>query len=167
MTNFLSFLKDASVVVASFGVFVFGTGYTLSQFGIGKRKEASDLAQSTAGTLTLLQAQVDSLQKMIDTERNQHRLAREAQTTEINRLSGEVGRLTGILEEKDRKLIEYKDIFQGRDPRMDKFMDAMEGFMDRNTKALESIDAHMKKTENIERMLLEIHPAILSPAKEA
>lgn len=157
-------LRNIALILGSVGIFATGAGYAWGQFFKGRNDRKLEENTITVQSFTLMQSQVASLQEMVERDRKRHTEERAIDRAEINRLTGEIGRLNGILQEKDGKLKEYKEIFQGRDPRMDKFMDAMEQFMTRNSLSLESIDAHLQKTQELEETLLDIHKAVVPQA---
>lgn len=140
MQEIIPFLLPASVALAS--ILVFFSTYM-------KRKNDVTTAGQTASVevINTFQTQVAQLkeQRLEDKKNYDETLAKF--TIQVNTLSSEVGRLTGIISEKDKQIERYEKIFQNRDPELLKVLQEIKEFMkDMHTK-LTIVDDRTKKSE--------------------
>lgn len=91
-------------VLGGFGVFIAAAGYFMGQFRQGQNNRRKDDIEGKKGVLDLLQEQVDSLEEMV-----------EKHKTEIVILQTQNN-------EKDKKIKEYMELIQNRNPEMLAFM---------------------------------------------
>lgn len=110
--------------VASFGGLLAGAGYGYGKFREGK-------AASNASTLELLRNELTALQEVVKQQEGRM-LAQEK----------EISYLKGQLDEKDKKIKEYTQIFQGRNPNLEKVLEDIRNFMI-------EINNHMKVTQRV------------------
>jgi peptidoglycan hydrolase CwlO-like protein len=122
MQTLIAQLKGILEVVGITGLGFYALGMGLGQFKLGRKKQASDQTIENTNTLTLLQKQIDALQGVVERQEKEHKEAIIAYNAQIGELRGEVGRLQGIIQEKDGKLKEYKEIFQGYNPQLEAFI---------------------------------------------
>jgi hypothetical protein len=122
MLAFLPVIKQVLEILALIGVVGAAFGFGWAQFRSGQTKQASQQTIDNTNVLTLMQKELDVLTATVArlTLENKESTAKYHQ--EIGELKTEVGRLNGIIQEKDGKLMEYKEIFQGRNPQLDEFV---------------------------------------------
>lgn len=144
--------------LAMLALLIGSVGYCYEKFIGGrlrKRGESSDETKANTTLIEGLQKQLDGMDTLIkrkddehratiETMRLEHKAAQEKSHAEINALTGKVGELTGQLREKDGKLAEYKEIFQGKDPKMDEVLSQLVEFMASMKPILEGISQHLK-----------------------
>lgn len=128
MNEILSKSKDVLEIVAIIGVGFYALGLGFSQFRIGKKKQASDQTVENTQTLNLLTNQLNALQALVDRQDKEHKAAVIVYNEQIGKLKGDIGVLQGMIAEKDGKLKEYKEIFQGRNPQLEGFIQSSTDF---------------------------------------
>lgn len=72
------------------------------------------------------------------------------QSDKINVLTGQVGKLQGANEEKEKKIQEYREIFQGKNPELEKILTKIVEFMgavDTRLQTIEQLHLEITKTE--------------------
>ena len=122
-------------IFAGIGLLIAGIGYGYAQFRTGANKAKDEL--------------VETLEKQLEIEREKTKQwEAEKQTlvashqTQLNKLTQDVGKLQGLNEANEKKIKEYQDILQGRDPAQQKFMEIV-------LKAIEANQSFMEKTTDI------------------
>lgn len=129
----------------SFGVLIVGLGYCYEKFTSGRgknKKEASEQTQLNTTLIQGLQEQIKALDTLVERQRKEAKEDKERAHSEIMKLTGEVGRLNGVISEKDGKLKEYKEIFQGYNPQLEDTLKAISQFMSGMTPFMEKIAKH-------------------------
>lgn len=115
---------DLSSLISSLitiGIFVFGSGYLYERFIRGRlskseeeRQRNRDQTKSNTELLDLMQKEMDSMKLLLDKH-----------TEDLDVSNKKVLVLQTQVEEKDKKLREYVEIFQGRNPQTEAFMKLM------------------------------------------
>lgn len=128
-------------ILSGVGVLAGGLGFAYAQFKSGANKAKDDL--------------VHTLRESLDVEKNKIKELTETYGTQINTLNKEVGRLQGLHESNERKIKEYMEILQGRNPEMEKFMIEItatsrnaEKYMENSTKILSELIILNKNTKS-------------------
>lgn len=133
----------------SVGALAAGLGYAYGQFFGGKKKQTADDMASNTALIQGLQAQINAFKELNETQRKEHRDEVEKLRTAATKLTGELGELRGQLKEKESKLAEYKEIFQGRDPNNEAFTKFMMDSANTTTTCLESITRSLVSLEKL------------------
>lgn len=119
--------------IASIGVLIAGAGYGYGQFYKGKNAKTLD-------DFNLFNTQLDSLKKVCDEQAAQIKVLQE----DIKGHTQEIGRLKGINEEKEKKIVELNAILQNRDPALNDFIkmstESTKYFLDVVPKIITTID---------------------------
>lgn len=105
-------LQIISTIVGIFmgiGVFVAGCGYTYSSWKASKEKYKDGIIADLKDSLALEQEKVHRL----NTEKTILMTSHQTQLTEMQK---ELAELRGKFEEQSKKLTEYRDLLQNRDP---------------------------------------------------
>jgi chromosome segregation ATPase len=109
-------------IIALIGGGVFVIGYMIAQFRNGGAKQASQQTIDNTKLIESLENRYNALQREMERQAEDHKAERERWHKESGELRTELGRLQGVVQEKDGKLAEYKEIFQGRNPQLDEFI---------------------------------------------
>lgn len=114
INSIFSELKTVLEILALIGGCAFVIGLCWAQFKSGQSKRASDQTIENTNTINLLSKQIDALEGVVQRQEKDHKESVTAYHKEIGDLKAEVGRLNGIIQEKERKLAEFREILQGR-----------------------------------------------------
>lgn len=142
--NLLNQLNPILQAILAFGVLIAGLGYAWGQFFGGKRKQASEQTVANTDLIKGLQTQLDALDTLMKRQQAEHKQEMEIMRTANTKLTGEVGELRGQLKEKDSKLAEYKEIFQGSNPQVEKSLGLIAEFMGELKPFMEKVAAHFE-----------------------
>lgn len=120
INKMLTFLKnlDVNTMILAFCALAWGW----QQYKQGASKISSD-------TIIAYQAQASINEKTLTN-----------QAAQINSLNAEVGRLGGIIQEKDKQLGDYKEIFQGKNPQLEEILIKLVNFMEKVDTRLSNIE---------------------------
>ncbi len=109
--------------------------------GIGYFRQGKD--QGKLSTNTLLKEQIDALETKVNT-----------QTADIEKMGKEIHELRFAVDARDKKIAEFMEIFQGRDPQMTVFIATVTKYIETNVPLLENIKMHTVPTiENLQKYL--------------
>jgi len=122
MTNIIEVAKQILELIALIGVFAATVGFAWGQFKSGKIKGASQQTIDNTALIKTLEERYDVLSREMQRQNEEHKSEREVWHKESGELKRQLGELQGIIKEKDGKLAEYKEIFQGRNPQLDEFI---------------------------------------------
>lgn len=111
--------------IITLGIFVLAFGYLYERFIRGRmskveeeRQKNRDKVVEHTNLIGLMQKQMDSMEALM-----------KKQAEEMKTGNEQIIILRTQVEEKDKKLKEYIEIFQGRDPRMEAFMATASEYM--------------------------------------
>lgn len=159
MNPFANITTTVNIIV-SLGVLIAGVGYAYGQFWGGRKKQASEQTIANTALINGLQTQLDGFEKLVAALKAEHKEEMEKLRSENIRLTKELGELTGQVREKESKLAEYKEIFQGRDPNNEAFTKLMTESVVNTAKCFDSITKTLLKleqwTEKLDRNLEKI-----------
>lgn len=110
----MNILQLAQIVIgsiASLGVLIAGAGYGIGKFLEGKNKASQD-------TIKVFTDQISGLNAVCEQQ------AKQILTLQLHDKdhTQEIGRLGGVIEEKEKKIKEMSDILANRDPQLSDFI---------------------------------------------
>ena len=120
--------------IVSLGILLAGAGYGYAQF----KKGGKSLVQED---LDVYIKQLEAMRKITDDQAEQIKIVQ----ADIKVHTGEIGRLNGIIEEKERKIKELTDMLANRDPALGDYItfsrEAIAGFQDSVKRVHDRLDA--------------------------
>lgn len=122
-------------ILAGIGVLAAGLGFAYAQFRSGSDRLKDSLINDLKEKLRLEQEKNVSLTE----EKGTLIISHQKQITDLTQ---KVGKLEGLNESNEKKLDEYKAIFQNRNPEL-------EGFLQENSLILKTISTHMNTTNSV------------------
>lgn len=125
--NWIQIIEFALGAFAALGIFAFGAGYLVSQFGKGKKEEKNDIV-SSADQLTQFWKEQAEGYKVMMAEKDR------SNDEKIQKLTREVGELRGQLTSTQEQNKKLEAIFQNRNPEMEAFMKTILAVADQSQK---------------------------------
>lgn len=119
----------------------------LSQYFNGKDKARANGEQVSSEVISAYTVQVQQLKDQRIEDKASYEKSIANYTTQVTHLSGEVGRLNGIISEKDKQLEKYETIFQNRNPDLTNVLTDIKNFMVKLNTTLVAVDDRTKKSE--------------------
>jgi chromosome segregation ATPase len=120
--------------IVSTGILLAGAGYGYAQF----KKGSKSLVQED---LDVYIKQLEAMRKISDDQTDQIKVLQ----ADIKVHTGEIGRLNGIIEEKERKIKELTEMLANRDPALGEYIqfsrNAIAGFQDSIKRVHDRLDA--------------------------
>lgn len=128
--------------LAGFGILLASLGFAYAQFKTGAGKAKDELINTLKETATAEKAKAESLasEKMMLIASHQ---------TQINALNLQIGELKGALKVTEGKVKEYTDLFQGRDPQQQRFMEIVLKQIEEGQKQTPAVQEYMTRTTSI------------------
>lgn len=134
-------LQTAEIVIGSvisLGILIAGFGYFYAQFFQGKNKKTKE-------EFELFTVQLEALRKLCEQQKDQIRSLEE----DSKKHTSEIGRLTGIVESKDKTIAELNAVLQNRDPQLGEHIkfsrESIAEFKESIKKITEQLDQISKK----------------------
>lgn len=124
------------------GALIAGCGFAYSQFTSGAGKAKDDLIQTLKDTAT---AEADRASRLAEEKLTLIKSHQE----QINTLSTQIGVLTERSEASEKRLKEYMEIFQGRNPEQTAFMQVVLTEIRKNQEAAPAVQKYMENTTAI------------------
>lgn len=149
MSSLISNLNPVLQAILTFGVLLGGAGYAYEKFTGGRTKKASEQTVANTDLIKGLQTQLDAIDTLMKRQQGEHKQEMDAMRSENTRLTGEVGELRGQLKEKEHKLSEYKEIFQGRNPQIEDTLKMIAEFMGSLGPVMQKISNHFVEEHQI------------------
>lgn len=128
--------------LAGLGVFAASIGWVFVQFRSGGVKAKDDLIATLKEALLV---ETDKNKKLVE-ERTQLITSHQEQ---INVLNKQMGVLEGKLDSAEKKIDEYKELLQGRNPDQVKFMEYLTDTASQSAKYMESSSKYMKESSRL------------------
>lgn len=122
-------------VIAFAGMVVMTVAFFVMYWKKGGREAEKDLNTTTQEVIATYKEQVNQLKEQV----NQYR-------EDMHKLTIEIGRLTGVIEEKDKNNRELKDLLLGRNPEMDNFFKTAAPSLKKVEEFMGEISSYMKIT---------------------
>lgn len=114
-------IQTISIIVGIFiglGTLIAGSGFAYAQFKSGGDKYKDNLIETLKETALAEKAEKERLA----IEKNQLMVSHQEQLTQLNK---DLAELRGRFDEQSKKVKEYQDILQGKDPGQLKYMETM------------------------------------------
>jgi stress response protein YsnF len=142
--------------LAGVGVLTAGIGYGYAQFRTGANKAKDELVQTYKEQLEIEKEKTK--QMLIERE-----TLVQSHQNQLNKLTQDVGRLQGLNEANEKKIKEYQEILQGRNPEQIEFMSVViqsvkdnQIFMKQTVDTLTEIKTYMG---DLNKLHTERHPS--------
>ena len=122
-------MKNISTLLLPAIVVIGGGFYVWGKVKEGKR-------DGKKSTLDLLGEEVEKLRQLVESKDKENKESSERNKNTIHTLEKNIVSLQTQIDEKDKKLREYIEIFQGRDPQLLKVLNDIHLFMERIEKKI-------------------------------
>lgn len=146
----MNLIQLAEVVIGSIisiGILIAGAGYGFGKYYEGKNKASKD-------TLDLFNAEFDSLRKLASEQAKQIEILQ----ADIKKHTLEIGRLGGVIEEKNKTISDLTALIQNRDPSLTEYIkfarEAILEFKDTVKRIHDRVDLNDKTSDKILSILL-------------
>lgn len=131
--------------ILSLGALIAGAGYGYGQFSQGRKKLKKD-------DIELFNEQLEAFKKIIEAQKveadnvkKDHIAEMSILREDIKKHTQEIGRLQGINEEKEKKILELTNLLQNRDPALKEFIDLARPVIEQSKPLIEQFKMFLDK----------------------